>query len=324
MNIIEDYRSSLNQAIKKLDVVKEPPELYQPITYMLSLGGKRIRPILTLLAYNMMKADWKVAVNPALAIEVFHNFTLVHDDIMDEAPLRRGKPTVYKKWNKDIAILSGDVMMVKAYDLLLESKTNDLAYILKLFNKCAVDVCEGQQWDMNFENIDQVTEAQYIQMIQLKTAVLLGFSLELGGLLGGMSQEKAIKLRAFGINMGIGFQLKDDILDVYGDQAKVGKQVGGDIIANKKTYLLIKALELANETQESALRQQLSKVDFDSKEKVAIVKSIYNELAIQEISETKMNDYFDAAFVDLEQLDLAPEKLEVLKNFAKLLIHRDH
>jgi len=324
MNKIDNYRAAINKAIDKLEIGKEPAELYDPIKYMLSLGGKRMRPLLTLLAYSLVKDDWQAAIHPALAIEVFHNFTLVHDDIMDEAPLRRGKPTVYKKWNKNIAILSGDVMMVQAYDLLLESKAEDLAYILKLFNKCATDVCEGQQWDMNFENINQVSEADYIQMIQLKTAVLLGFSLELGGLLGGMSKEEAMKLRAFGINMGIGFQLKDDILDVYGDQQKVGKQVGGDIIANKKTYLLIKALELANEDQKSTLKGQLSKLNFDAEDKVEVVKSIYNQLNIQEVSEAKMNEYFKIAFNDLEQLDIPSEKLTVLKSFTKDLINRDH
>lgn len=321
---IDTYRLALNNAIDKLEIGKEPAELYDPIKYMLSLGGKRMRPLLTILAYNLVKDDWEAAIHPALAIEVFHNFTLVHDDIMDEAPLRRGKPTVYKKWNQNIAILSGDVMMVQAYDLLLESKADDLAYILKLFNKCATDVCEGQQWDMNFEKINHVSEADYIQMIQLKTAVLLGFSLELGGLLGGMSKEEAIKLRAFGINMGIGFQLKDDILDVYGDQQKVGKQVGGDIIANKKTYLLIKALELANKTQKSTLEEQLSKSDFDAEEKVEAVKNIYNQLNIQEIAEAKMNEYFKIAFNDLEQLDILSEKLMGLKSFTEDLINRDH
>jgi geranylgeranyl diphosphate synthase type II len=321
---INTYRIALNKAIDKLEIGKEPAELYDPIKYMLSLGGKRMRPLLTILAYNLVKDDWQAAIHPALAIEVFHNFTLVHDDIMDEAPLRRGKPTVYKKWNQNIAILSGDVMMVQAYDLLLESKADDLAYILKLFNKCATDVCEGQQWDMNFEKINHVSEAEYIQMIKLKTAVLLGFSLELGGLLGGMRKEEAMKLRAFGINMGIGFQLKDDILDVYGDQQKVGKQVGGDIIANKKTYLLLKALELANQAQKSTLREQLSKSNFDAKEKVEVVKSIYNQLNIQEVSEAKMNEYFKIAFNDLEQLDIPSEKLTGLKSFTEDLINRDH
>lgn len=324
LNKIDTYRTAINSAIDKLDVSKQPSELYDPINYMLSLGGKRMRPLLTLLGYGLVNDDWEAAVKPALAVEVFHNFTLVHDDIMDEAPLRRGKPTVYKKWNKDIAILSGDVMMVQAYDLLLEATTDDLAYIIKLFNKCAVDVCEGQQWDMNFENIAHVSESEYVNMIRLKTAVLLGFSLELGGLMGGMSKDDALKLRAFGINMGIGFQLKDDILDVFGDETKVGKQVGGDIIANKKTYLLIKALELANGTQLAALNEQLSKNDFDSKEKVDCVKKIYNELNILTISEAKMNEYFDAAFVDLEQLNVEPEKAEILRAFAKSLINRDH
>lgn len=323
LNEIEKFQAALNETIESLEIGNEPKELYDPIKYMLSLGGKRMRPLLTLLAYDLIGKDWESAIRPALAIEVFHNFTLIHDDIMDEAPLRRGKPTVYKKWDKNIAILSGDAMLVKGYDLLLESESTNISYILRLFNKCAVEVCEGQQLDMNFESIDKVSEEDYINMIRLKTAVLLGFSLELGGLLGGMSNDEAIKLRQFGINMGIGFQLKDDILDVYGDQAKFGKQVGGDIISNKKTYLLIKALELVKGPQKTELDHLLSQKEFVPEEKVAAVKEIYNSVGIKVLAEAKMNQYFDVAFEDLEQLNVEPEKLSGLKTFAKLLINRE-
>ncbi len=322
-NKIEDYRDLLNKTIDNLEVGAEPKELYDPINHMLSLGGKRMRPLLTLLAYDLVGEKIEEAINPAIAVEVFHNFTLIHDDIMDEAPLRRGKPTVYKKWSKDVAILSGDAMLIQAYDLLLESPMANIRYALKLFNQCAVEVCEGQQLDMNFETIDTVSDEAYINMIRLKTAVLLGFSLEVGGLIAGMSNDEAIKLRKFGINMGIGFQLKDDILDVYGDQEKFGKQVGGDIISNKKTYLLLKALELANDAQKTELNDQLNLTDFVPEQKVASVKKIYDQIGIKNISESKMNEYFDAAFRDLNQLDVNPEKLQGLKVFAESLIDRD-
>lgn len=322
--MINNYISKLNEAINNLYFGNKPVELYDPLRYMLSLGGKRIRPLLTLLSYSLEKNNWESIIKPALAVEVFHNFTLIHDDIMDKALLRRGKPTVYKKWNKDIAILSGDVMMVKAYELLLESKIDNISLIIKLFNKCAIEVCEGQQLDMNFERINIVSESDYINMIRLKTAVLLGFSLELGGLLGGMSSSETVKLRTFGINMGIGFQLKDDILDVYGNQKKFGKQVGNDIKANKKTYLLVKALELANEEELTEINIQLNKKDFITGDKVESLRNIYSSIGIKEIAEIKMNQYFNAAFENLSQLNIKEEKLKFLKNFAKSLLNREN
>ena len=320
---IDTLVSELNKEIKGLQFGSYPAELYEPIEYILSLGGKRMRPLLTLLAYCIKKDDWENILKPAIAVEVFHNFTLLHDDIMDKAPLRRGKPTVHSKWNDNVAILSGDTMMIQAYELLLEAKTDDLSYILKLFNRCAVEVCEGQQLDMNFESESSIEELDYINMIMLKTAVLLGFSLELGGLLGGMSHEEASKLRNFGIHMGIGFQLKDDLLDVYGDQKKFGKQVGGDIIANKKTFLLIKALELANNDQKIALTQLIEKENFDPQEKVETVKGIYDAIGIKELTEEKMNQFFDKAFNSLDQLEAPAESFEELKEFAKIIIERE-
>lgn len=320
---IDTLVSELNKEIKGLQFGSYPAELYEPIEYILSLGGKRMRPLLTLLAYCIKKDDWENILKPAIAVEVFHNFTLLHDDIMDKAPLRRGKPTVHSKWNDNVAILSGDTMMIQAYELLLEAKTDNLSYILKLFNRCAVEVCEGQQLDMNFESESSIEELDYINMIMLKTAVLLGFSLELGGLLGGMSHEEASKLRNFGIHMGIGFQLKDDLLDVYGDQKKFGKQIGGDIIANKKTFLLIKALELANNDQKIALTQLIEKENFDPQEKVETVKGIYDAIGIKELTEEKMNQFFDKAFNSLDQLEAPAESFEELKEFAKIIIERE-
>lgn len=321
---IKAYQARLNEAIDQINFDKQPAELYDPLAYTLNLGGKRMRPILAIMAYLTKKSDWESIITPALSIELFHNFTLIHDDIMDEAPLRRGKETVYKKWNKDIAILSGDALMIMAYDLLLEAKFDDIRYILRLFNKCAIEVCEGQQLDMNFEELPTVSEADYINMIKLKTAVLLGYSLELGGLLAGMTKEQAIHLREFGVNIGIGFQLKDDILDVYGDADKFGKQVGGDIISNKKTFLLLKAIEKAEDALSDELSEWLSKSEFDPKEKVTAVKNIYAKLDIQSIAEEKMNYYFELGFKQLDELRSDDLNLEPLKLFTKALIARDH
>jgi len=288
----------------------------------MSLGGKRLRPLLVLLAYRLFREDHKQILNQALAVEVFHNFTLVHDDIMDQAPLRRGKPTVHEKWNESTAILSGDVMMVQAYDLLLDTKEN-LSEIIRDFNRCAAGVCEGQQLDMNFEDLPTVEEAQYIDMIRLKTAVLLGFSLKLGAMLAGAPQQEADALYEFGVDIGIGFQLKDDLLDVYADQEKFGKQVGGDIISNKKTFLLLKALALANPNQSKQLDHWISLTDFDPKEKVEAVKNIYEEIGIKELTLSKMNDYFHQGFEALERIEVPSDKKQPLIDFTNYLINRD-
>ena len=226
----------IDDAIAQQPFGQEPAELYEPIRYLMALGGKRLRPTLTLLAYQLFRDDntAPAVLQPALAVEVFHNFSLMHDDIMDEAPLRRGKPTVHERWNANVAILSGDVMLVKAYELLMHAAPEKLPAVLTSFNHCATDVCEGQQWDMNFETSSEVSEAAYLRMIRQKTAVLLGFSLQLGGLLAGADESATQALYELGTNVGIGFQLKDDLLDVYADQDKFGKQAGGDIIANKK------------------------------------------------------------------------------------------
>lgn len=322
-NDISRIQIELSNQIKNLNLGSQPSELYEPIRYTLDLGGKRMRPLLAILAYSALKDDWSEIVRPALSIELFHNFTLIHDDIMDEAPLRRGEPTVYKKWNKDIAVLSGDALMILAYDLMLEAGYDDIKYLMRRFNRCAIEVCEGQQLDMNFESRNEVSEAEYLEMIKLKTAVLLGFSLEFGALLGGMSQVDAKKLRAFGINIGIGFQLKDDLLDVYGDADKFGKQVGGDIIANKKTLLLIKACELASGETKEELDRWINTTEFDPDQKVMSVKAIYDKLNIRKITESKMNEYFDLGFKQLDELQRKNLKLEHLRAFTKALIQRE-
>ena len=259
--------------------------------------------MLVMLSYSIFKKDAEKIVSYAAAVEAFHNFTLMHDDIMDKAPLRRGKATVHEKWNVNTAILSGDVMLVRVYDMFLSLEGPKLNQVLRAFNQCAAEVCEGQQWDMEFESKAKVTEAQYIEMIRLKTAVLLGFSLELGAILADAPKADQIALREFGVNIGIGFQLKDDLLDVYADQKKFGKQVGGDIIYNKKTFLLIKALEKAKGKQQKELKEWLSAKKFNAKKKVAAITGIYDALGISELTEIKVNQYFEKGFDRLQELN---------------------
>jgi geranylgeranyl diphosphate synthase type II len=247
----------------------------------------------------------------------------MHDDIMDKAPLRRGNPTVHEKWNVNTAILSGDVMLVKVYDMLIEIKAAQLKNVISAFNRCASEVCEGQQWDMEFETQQNVTESQYLNMIKLKTAVLLGFSLELGAMLAGASSKDCHALREFGINVGMGFQLKDDLLDAYADSKKFGKQVGGDIIANKKTFLLIKALELAKRNQRQELQHWLSLQKFKKSEKVNAVKGIYDILSIPRLTEKKINGYFKKGFSKLDNLQCSESAKTRLRNFTELLIGRE-
>jgi len=320
-HIIEE----INRKLAAHDFGEQPSELYEPIRYILSLGGKRLRPLLTILAYQLYEEEdqFEQVVEPALAVEVFHNFTLMHDDIMDEAPLRRGKATVHKKWNANIAILSGDVMLVRAYDLLLGVSPDRLPVVIRAFNQCAAEVCEGQQWDMNYERRDQVSEDEYLEMIRLKTAVLLGFSLKMGGILAGASDKDCQCLYDFGVHIGISFQLKDDLLDVYADQAKFGKQVGGDIIANKKTFLLIKALENASPKQRVELEEWLSRVTFDKEEKVEAVKKLYNDLDIPGLTRQKMDAYFERGLQHLQQINVADGKKETLYAFAQWLMARE-
>ncbi|WPP52712.1 polyprenyl synthetase family protein [Catalinimonas niigatensis] len=315
----------INRKLERHKFGEQPAELYEPIRYIMNLGGKRLRPLLALLAYQLYCDDESLdtVLEPALAVEVFHNFTLMHDDIMDQAPLRRGKPTVHKKWNENIAILSGDVMMVKAYDLLLGIDPKILPDVLRAFNRCAAEVCEGQQWDMNYENRSRVAEEEYLHMIRQKTAVLLGFSLQLGGMLANASAEDCQLLYDFGVNIGISFQLKDDLLDVYADQAKFGKRVGGDIIVNKKTFLLIKALEKANTEQRNELETWLNKEEFDKEAKVSAVKALYNALEIKQLTEQKMNEFFEQGLQKLEQINGNPDKKEILRQFAEQLMERE-
>jgi geranylgeranyl diphosphate synthase type II len=323
MNKIQDLQLLIEKAVSNLQYPASPAELYEPITYILSVGGKRMRPALLLMACDLFGGDVEAAVNPAMAIEVFHNFTLVHDDIMDNAPLRRGKATVHEKWNTNIGILSGDVMLVEAYKLMMQVETSILRQVLSIFSNTAVGVCEGQQMDMNFELQNEVAIDDYLTMITLKTAVLLGGALKIGALIGGADNTDADLLCTFGEQLGTAFQLQDDILDVYGDPDKFGKQVGGDIISNKKTFLLIKALELAEGDDKQELNHWLQATDFDNAEKVTAITGLYNQLEVRKHAEQAMQTFAEKAFTALSQLSLPEERKLYLRNFADSLLIRE-
>lgn len=320
---MKEYIEHLNKAITELKFGQEPRNLYEPLEYIMSLGGKRMRPAATLMTYHLYQEDWQSIINPALAVEVFHNFSLIHDDIMDVAPIRRGKPTVHERWNTNTAILSGDVMLVAAYELLGDVKDQYFKRAFFRFNRTAAEVCEGQQLDMNFEEREVVKAEEYLNMIKLKTSVLLAYAMELGGLLAGVDENEQQKLNKIGLNYGLGFQVQDDILDVFGEQAKVGKQVGGDIIENKKTWLLIKALERSENTEAGKeLRKWIAATDFEKEEKVAAVRSIYNDLDIKKDAEQLMSDYFDKGFETVQSLTCSDEKKEMLVGLGQYLLKR--
>ena len=318
-----DALQLIEQAIAKEKFGRRPDRLYEPIRYIMSLGGKRLRPALVLLAYRMYRDDFRRIIPQAIAVEAFHNFTLMHDDIMDKAPLRRGKPTVHRKWDVNTAILSGDVMLVKVYDMLSAMEPDVLGRALPLFNRTAREVCEGQQLDMDFESLETVSEKEYLEMIRLKTAVLLGFSLQFGALLAGAPEEEQQLLYDFGTGIGIGFQLKDDLLDVYADKDKFGKQVGGDIISNKKTFLLIKALERAKGKDQKELDRWLKASKFNKKEKVKAVTAIYDRLGIEALTRKKITGCFDRSYSLLDKLS-APRDTTELRRYAGVLMDRQH
>ena len=322
---LDIFLKAIDQEIARTKYGETPIELYEPIEYLMLLGGKRMRPLLTVMATNIFSDNWQNAVKPALGVEVFHNFTLMHDDIMDAAPLRRGKPTVHEKWNPNVAILSGDVMLVCAYELMTAVDDRIFKQVIRRFNRTAAEVCEGQQLDMNFASRNDVTEEEYIDMIRLKTSVLLGFALELGGMIANAGEANTKLLYEIGTNIGIGFQLKDDILDVYGDPRKFGKQVGGDIIENKKTFLLIEALAKAEgKAEEKDLAHWLSVQEFDKNEKVKAVTAIYEALGIKQIAENRMNDFFSKGLHDLERLEASTERKKPLLDLIQMLIEREN
>lgn len=325
MTKIEYFQQQINNLIHDQKFDGNPRALYEPIAYTMKQGGKRLRPMLTLLACDLFDGDIKKALYPALAVEVFHNFTLVHDDIMDKAPIRRGKETVYKKWNSDIAILSGDTMFALAYQYTLKTDAALIPDILQVFSKAAIEVCEGQQMDMEFETDNEVTLAEYLEMIRLKTAVLLGASLEIGALVAHADPKEVKTIYDFGLALGMAFQLNDDLLDVYGDQDDFGKVSGGDIAANKKTFLLLKALEMADKEE----HDQLTKL-YDSQntiaeaEKISAVKAIYEKLEIKQAVETAMEDYYQQAIHFLRDIDASEDKKKDLASFASFLHTRNY
>jgi geranylgeranyl diphosphate synthase, type II len=325
LNLITSYQQQIEEALKNKKYGSNPKELYEPIAYIMSLGGKRLRPVLVFIACDFFDGTVSKALHPALAIELFHNFTLVHDDLMDNAPLRRNQPTVHEKWNNNIAILSGDAMMVRAYQELCMADAALLPPLLDIFSDTAVKVCEGQQYDMNYETLPKVSIPQYIKMIELKTAVLLGGALKMGAIIGGAREEDAQRLYDFGKHIGIAFQLQDDILDVYADATKFGKQKGGDIIANKKTYLLLKAIEMVegNRYMKEELHQWINAPQFDAKEKVEAVITIYNFLNVKELARAEMQKHYELALTFLKDIPVAASKKETLIAFAESLMVRE-
>jgi len=287
MYSLKELQQIIETQLSKINLNAEPKELYEPVEYILSIGGKRLRPSLVLAAYNLFKDDVENAIFPALALEVFHNFTLLHDDIMDKADLRRNQQTVHKKWSENVAILSGDAMSIKAYELLANVPAEFLTEVLQSFNKTALQVCEGQQLDMNFENRLDVSVDEYIEMIRLKTSVLIAVSLKIGGIMGGASKNDVQKLYDFGLNLGLAFQLQDDYLDSYGDVKVFGKKIGGDILANKKTFLLIRALELSDSKNTDKLLSLIERNDIKDELKISQVLEIYNETNVASLLKEK-------------------------------------
>jgi len=324
MHSLKEFQQIINEAVANEKFEKNPQALYDPINYTLASGGKRIRPALVLLAFNLFSEDIQKAIRPAVGLEIFHNFTLLHDDIMDQAEIRRGIPSVHKKWNKNTAILSGDAMLIKAYDYFLTIDSPNFREILQVFNQTALEVCEGQQYDMEFENRDNVTEKEYLRMIELKTSVLLAGALKIGALLGDADKQDAELLYEYGINLGLAFQLQDDLLDVYGDEKVFGKQIGGDIVSNKKTFLLIKAKEVAGDEDLKTMEYWLqNNKNANRDEKIKAMTAIYNKLNIKEITKEKIQSLTQKALKLLNEVKIENHKKTELKNLAGKLINRD-
>ena len=319
MRSISTLQSIINEELSNINFPSDPSNLYDPISYVLGLGGKRIRSILALLAHQLFNTEIKTGISSALALEVFHNFTLLHDDIMDKAPLRRGSPTVHTRWDNNVAILSGDTMLVYAYKLFLETNETITRDVLSAFNKAAIEVCEGQQLDVDYGNRSDITISDYLRMIEYKTAVLIAVSLKIGAITGGGSLKEQDSLYDFGINLGIGFQLKDDLLDVFGDPKKFGKRVGGDIIENKKTFLYLKALQLSDKNQQDKLKTYFSSSDHIHN-KVNLVKSIFIDLDIHNITLALIKDYHKNAIRNLDAINVKDKDL--LLSFADSLLER--
>lgn len=320
MYTISELTERINSEVDKIQYNTEPQNLYAPIRYILSIGGKRIRPLLMLLGYNLYKDDVQAIMNNALALETYHNFTLLHDDLMDKSDMRRGNPTVHKKWNDNTAILSGDTMLIMAYQLFNQGISNEAA--LTAFIDATLGVCEGQQYDIDFESRNDVTEDEYMEMIRLKTSLLLGYALKIGALLGGADEEDVQNLYTFGEKMGLAFQLQDDLLDVYGNPEEFKKKLGGDIVVNKKTFMLINAYQKANPEQKAELDKWILAETFDSDKKIAAITHIYNILGIDKLAQQKIEQLFAIALQSLDKVKVADEKKAELRLFANTLLGR--
>ena len=312
----------INAYLEQMPYMRPPKGLYEPIAYELSLGGKRIRPVLMLMAYNIYKKDVERILPQAAGLETYHNHTLLHDDVMDKADMRRNKPTVHNVWNDNTAILSGDAMLILAYRLMAEGLTNRLAEVMHIFTETTMEICEGQQWDMEFEIRMDVKVDEYIEMIRLKTSVLLAAALKIGACLAGAPAEEAQKLYDFGVKMGLAFQLQDDWLDVYGDPKVFGKNIGGDILCNKKTYMLITALEQADEDQRKELERWLTATDFIPAEKISAVTTLYNNIGVGKRCEEMVEAYYSDGLAVLDSIALPEERKQALKDFACSLMNR--
>lgn len=314
--------SKVNDYLAHLPYDRQPSSLYEPVKYVLSMGGKRIRPTLMLLAYNMFRDDPESILPEACALETYHNYTLLHDDLMDKAPLRRGNKTVHERWNANVAILSGDSMLVLAYSRMLQCPDDKLRDIMELFTETALEIGEGQQYDMEFESRDDVTEDEYIEMIRLKTSVLLACAMKMGAVLAGASAADADNLYKFGEQVGLAFQLQDDYLDVYGDPRVFGKAIGGDIMSNKKTYMLINAFNRADDRQRRELQSWISAANPNPKEKIAAVTRLYDEIGIDRLAEEKINHYFTESRKYLSMVGVASERKHELEAYAAKMMHR--
>ncbi len=323
MQGIEKYSGALQSYLDEVITLKEPIRLYEPIKYIVSLGGKRLRPVLTLLSCEMFNSDYKKALPAALALELFHNFSLIHDDIMDEAPLRRGKETVHQKWNLNTGILSGDAMLILAYQFFEEYDPIMFRELAKLFSKTALQVCEGQQYDVDFETKNDVTIPDYIKMIDYKTAVLLGASMKMGAIVANASEECKTNSYDFGRNLGIAFQLQDDYLDCFGNPETFGKQIGGDIIANKKTFLYIKAIENSSEEDKMILEKLLSEKPEDPTSKIKTVLEIYNKSGATKETLNEISSYTQKANIVLSKLVISDENRKILLSFGEKLMKRN-
>ncbi|MEN9488440.1 MAG: hypothetical protein RL494_705 [Bacteroidota bacterium] len=323
MHSISHYQELISDYFSELQLTKEPKNLYEPIDYILSLGGKRIRPVLTLLATEIFDVDCQKALAAATAIEVFHNFSLVHDDIMDDAPLRRGNETVHEKWNINTGILSGDAMLILAYQHFEEYEPKIFSQLAKLFSKTALEVCEGQQWDVDFETRDNVTIAEYLKMIEYKTAVLVAAAMKMGAIVAETSDENATLVYEFGLNLGIAFQLQDDYLDAFGDPETFGKQVGGDIIENKKTYLYLKTIEFASAEEKEQLLHLFSIHPTDNTDKIFSVKQLFHTTGASKATQQAIEEYTLKAFQTLDKIAISDDKKAILRVFGENLMQRN-